>query len=184
MFAVVAVVALSAVGCGSGDDDSGDTGSGDETSAEAWADDVCSSVSTWEDVVTEAGSTLGNPKDLSVNGFKDAVGSVVDATSALVTEVSDLGPPDTEAGEDAQALLETLADSLEAEAEVLSNAIDTDADTITELLASTSTITGSLSTMTADVETALNDLSALDGGAELQDAFAGTESCQQVSSVG
>ena len=176
--AAVAAVAVSAVGCGSGDDESGDP-----TSTEAWAGDVCSSVSTWEDVVTQAGSTLRDRKNLSVNGFEDAVGSVVDATSALVTEVSALGPPDTDAGDDAQAVLETLAGSLEAEAAVLSDALDANADTIAELLTSASTVTGSLSTMVADVETALNDLDTLGGAAELKDAFASVESCQQVSSA-
>jgi hypothetical protein len=180
LVAVVAAVAVSAAACGSSDDEGGDQSSGEETSAEAWADDVCSSASSWENAVTEAGSTLGDPKDLSVNDAKDAVSDVVAATSTFVTEVSDLGPPDTEAGEDAQALLETLADNLEAEADVLNSAIDEDANTATELLASTSTVTGALSTMSADIQTTLQGIDALDGGAELQDAFAASESCQQV----
>ncbi|MDF2968554.1 MAG: hypothetical protein K0Q93_2332 [Nocardioidaceae bacterium] len=175
LVAVVAAVAVSAAACGSSDDEGGE-----ETSAEAWADDVCSSVSSWDSAVTQAGSTLRDPRDLSVNEARDAVGDVVDATSTLVTEVSDLGPPDTEAGEDAQALLETLADDLEAEADVLSDAMDTDADTASELLADTSTITGALSTMSADIRTTLEGIEGLDGAAELQDALAGSESCQQV----
>jgi ABC-type transporter Mla subunit MlaD len=73
---------------------------------------------------------------------------------------------------------------LETEAAALSDALDANADTIAELLASASTVTGSLSTMGTDVETALNDLNALGGEAEIKDAFASAESCQQVDSVG
>jgi len=183
LLAVITVVVASAMGCGSGDE-SGDSSGGDETSAEAWADDVCSSVSTWDDVVTEAASTLSDPKDVSVNGFKDALGSVVDATSALVTEVSGLGPPDTEAGDEAAALLTTLSEDLEAEADVLSEAMDADPDSVSELLASSSIITEALAAMRSDVEAAVNEIDELDGGAELEDAFATAESCQQVSSAG
>ena len=56
--------------------------------------------------------------------------------------------------------------------------------TITELLASSSTITGALSTMTADVKTTVNGIDALDGAADLNDAFASAENCQQVGSTG
>ena len=169
----VAVMAILAVGCGSSGDDepSADPTSGDDASAEAWADDVCSSVSTWEGAVMEAGSTLGEPRDLSVNAFKEAVGSALDATGTLVTDVAELGPPDTEAGEEAQQQLETLSEGLESEADVLSTAVDADAATIEELSANVSTISGALSNMRGDVETAFNGIKTLEGAEELKEAY-------------
>ena len=186
LFVAVSVMAILAAGCddSGGDEPSAGPTSGGDTSAEAWADDVCSSVSSWEEVVTKAGTTLGDPQDLSVNAFKDAVGSVVDATQTLVTDVAELGPPDTEAGEDAQQQLKTLADGLATEADVLRTAVDSDATTIEELSANVSTISGALSNMRADVETAFDGIKTLDGAEELKDAFTSAETCQQVSSAG
>ena len=185
VFAAVAVVAVVALGCGGSDDEpSADTSSSSGTSAAAWADDVCSSLVTWQNVVTEAGSTLNDPKDLSVNALKDVVEGVVDATATLVTDVADLGPPDTDAGDAAQTQLKSLSDDLESQADVMSKAIATDSDTVTELLANLSTFTGALSSMKADVETTLKSIDGLDGGAELKDAFADAENCQQLESAG
>lgn len=186
VFGAVALVAILGVGCGSSGDDepSTDPTSGGDTSAEAWADGVCSAVTTWQGVVMEAGSTLGEPRDLSVNAVKDAVESTVDATETLVTDVGELGPPDTEAGEEAQQQLKALSDGLQSEADVLRTAIDADATTAEELSTNVSAISGALSNMRADVETALNGIQTLDGAGELKEAFTSAESCQEVGSAG
>ena len=186
VFAAVAALTVFAAACGSSDDEPSDAETSEtsaETSAEAWADDICTSVSTWNDTLTSAGSTLGDPKDLSVNEFKDTVAGVVDATETLAGDLGDLGAPDTEAGAQAQEQLTTLSDNLESEAEEL-NAATADADTIEELLTNVSTITGSLSAMSADVKTTLDSIAALDGAAELEDAFASAESCAGVNAAG
>ena len=77
------------------------TSSQGKTETEKWADDVCSSISTWRDTVSQAKSTLRHPADLTVSTFEDTVRGVVDATRTLVTEMGHLGPPDTTAGNQA-----------------------------------------------------------------------------------
>lgn len=174
VFSALAAIALPTTGC---------SGSGDsQTNPEDWANDVCASISTWDDAIAEATTTLGDPGNLSVNDFKSALTSVVDATEAFVADVGELGPPDTEAGEEAEEQLQALSDDLRSESDVLTGAIDADADTITELLANLSTITGALSTMTATTATTLDSIGNLDGAAELERAFESAQDCQQLQS--
>jgi len=167
---------LCAAGCGGSS-----TSSQGKTEAEKWADDVCSSISTWRDTVSQAKSTLRNPADLSVSTFKSTLHEVVDATSRLVTQVGDLGPPDTSAGKQAADQLSTLSKELEQEMAVVKKTIQSDAASPSEMLASLSTITGALATMSADISKTVDDLGSLDGAAELRDAFDSSASCQKLS---
>lgn len=169
-------VVLCAAGCGGSS-----TSSQGKTEAEKWADDVCSSISTWRDTVSQAKSTLRNPADLSVSTFKSTLHEVVDATSTLVTQVGDLGPPDTSAGKQAADQLSTLSKELEQEMAVVKKTIQSDAASPSEMLASLSTITGALATMSADISKTVDDLGSLDGAAELRDAFDSSASCQKLS---
>lgn len=177
-----AALAVSITGCSGSDNEPSEGSSNTETSAEAWADDVCTVISSWKGTVTGATSTLDDPKDVSVNDFNDAVGSVISATETLVDEIAALGPPDTDAGAAALEQVSGLSESLESELAVLDDAFSADTATIDDLVTQTSTITQSVSTMITDVETTLDSVAELDGATELQDAFAGAGSCQQVAS--
>ena len=168
-------VVLCAAGCGGSS-----TSSQGKTETEKWADDVCTSISTWRDTVSQAKSTLRNPADLSVSTFKSTLHEVVDATSRLVTQVGDLGPPDTSAGKQAADQLSTLSKELEQEMAVVKKTIRSDAASPSEMLASLSTITGALATMSADISKTVDDLGSLDGAAELRDAFDSSASCQKL----
>ena len=105
--ALVAVGLLAvflAAGCG-GSDNGG-------SSAEKWADDVCSSITTWKNSVTSATDSLkgGN---LSEDSLRSAVDDVSGATNDFVDDVRGLGAPDTEAGEQAKDSLDKLADNVD-----------------------------------------------------------------------
>ena len=173
--AVTAVVSCAA-GCGGSS-----TSSQGKTETEKWADDVCTSISTWRDTVSQAKSTLRHPADLSVSTFEDTVRGVVDATRRLVTEMGNLGPPDTSAGKQAADQLSTLSKELEQEMAVVKKTIQSDAASPSEMLASLSTITGALATMSTDISKTVDDLGSLDGAAELRDAFDSSASCQKLS---
>ena len=168
-------VVLCTAGCGGSS-----TSSQGKTEAEKWADDVCSSVSTWRDTVSQAKSTLRHPADLSVSTFEDTVRGVVEATRTLVNEMGDLGPPDTTAGKQAADQLSTLSKELEQEMAVVKKTIQSDAASPSEMLASLSTITGALATMSTDNSKTVDDLGSHDGAAELRDAFDSSASCQKL----
>ena len=173
--AATAVVSCAA-GCG-GTSTSGQ----DKTEAEKWADGVCSSISTWRDTVSQARSTLRHPAGLSVDRFQDTLRDVVDATRTLVSEVGDLGPPDTTAGDQAANQLSNLSEELDREMAVLKKTIRSDATSLSEMLANLSTITGALSTMSADTRRTVDELSSLDGAGELRDAFESSASCRHLT---
>jgi hypothetical protein len=173
--ATAAAVLWCAAGCGGTSTPSG------QTEAEKWADDVCSSISSWHDSVAKARSTLQHPANLSLSTFEATVREVGDATTKLVKEIGNLGPPDTTAGNQAAEQLSHLSAQLDQQMTVVRKAVHGGAANATEMLASLSTITGALATMAADIKTTLKSLGSLDGATELRDAFKGSATCQQLT---
>jgi hypothetical protein len=173
---------LMITGCGGDSDDSGDSGdSGAQVSpAEDWASDVCTAVGTWKDAVDEASKKLSDSEDLSADEIRSAVTSVDDATQTLVSDLEGIGAPDTEAGAEAQQQVTDLSNKLSAHATVIEDAVNGGSDSAGSLLASISAVTGALSTMLSDTETAVDSIKKLDGADELNDAFENAESCQNL----
>jgi hypothetical protein len=170
--AAVAALSLIAAGCGGSDDD--------QSNAEAWADDVCSSIADWTETLTAAQATLGDTANLSVNDFQEALDDVAETTETLAAELDDLGVPETEAGAEAEEQLTLLSDELESEVDILRAASDTEAESITDLLTTVSTITRALANMGTAVETTFDRVSNLSIAAELEAAFQSAESCQDL----
>jgi hypothetical protein len=171
---VVATFALGVAACGDSD------GDGQGSEAEAWADGVCSAVGEWTDAVDEARTTLRDPSGLTADDIEGAYDEVADATESFVTDLRNVGSPDTEAGDEAKRQLSTLSDQLQSQADVIERAAGEGADSLDELLAKASTVTGAVSTMTTDALATLDDLRQLDGTHELETAFESAPSCQEL----
>jgi type I site-specific restriction endonuclease len=169
---LVAVLAL-ATGCGGAESDQ-------QTAAEAWADDVCSTVSDWKGAVEDAQTTLSDPANLSANDVKDSLASVSTATSAFVTDLKDITAPETEAGAAAQEQLSTLSDQLQQQADVVTRTLNQPSASLQELLAQVSTVSAALSTMVTDAVTAVENIRQLDGADELESAFQDSSTCQEL----
>jgi membrane protein implicated in regulation of membrane protease activity len=165
--ALVAIlaVALALAGCGGGDD---------EDSAESWANDVCGSLSTWVTDIDEAvGSLTENGLSLGEEDVQTAVEQVADATTKLADDLEELGPPETDGGEQAQSELESLATSLRSEVQTVQQAVDSDSGAV----AVTSTVSTSVSTVASDVQSTFDNLEGLDPGGELQQGFESADEC-------
>jgi hypothetical protein len=162
LLAVVLVLALA--GCGGDDEDS----------AESWANDVCSSLSTWVTDVDEAVRSL-TEGGLSTEqeDIQAAVDQVRDATDELTNDLEELGPPETEGGEQARSELESLSTTLRSEVETVQQAVDSDEGA----LAVTSTVSMSISTAASAVQSTLNDLEGVDPGGELAEGFDNADEC-------
>ena len=97
LIAVVFVLA----GCG------GDDGA---SASEDYADAVCGSLSTW---ATDVESTVKTLADAGLSIDRDDVETAVDyirsANEQLTNDLGDLGPPDTEDGDEAKSELDKLA---------------------------------------------------------------------------
>ena len=176
---VVAVLALAA-GCGGSD---GEQQQPEPTAAEAWADEVCSTVTTWQAAVAHSRAMLKDAANLSANDVRHALTFAADATRTFITDLKDTGAPDTEAGQAAAEQLSTLSDQLQEQADVVARAAE-GSDTLPEMLASVSEVSKAFSTMVTDTTTAVENIRGLDGAAELESAFADSTSCQQLRGTG
>ena len=168
--AVALGVAVLAAGCG---------GSDDTPSAQSWADDVCSSINTWKDSITEAAQSVTDG-GVTKESVDNAIGDMKDATNTLTDDLKDLGAPDTDAGDQAKEQADKLSSQLQDGTQKIEDASQ-DVSGASEALAAASTITGTLSTMTSQVTAAFNNLQDLDAAGELQEAFRNADSCQDLT---
>ncbi len=170
LVAIGLVAVFLAAGCG-GSDEGG-------SSAEKWADDVCSSITTWKNSVTSATDSLkgGN---LSEDALRSAVDDVSGATSDFVDDVKGLGAPDTQAGQQAKESLDKLADNVDENVSTIQKAVD-DASGGSGVLQALTTVSGTVSTMSAQLSSTVAELKQLDPGGELADAFDNASSCKEL----
>lgn len=166
--AALAVLAFVAAGCG---------GDEEPTAAETWTDDFCTSVNTWAEEIDQARATLEDPSSLSVDSVADAIDSGVAATHTLLDEFRDLEPLETEAAAEVEAEVARLSNTLGAQEQVLSDALESDSDSPVELLGKISTIGAALSTIGTAFQSTFQAIEDLDGAAEVQSAFEDTDSC-------
>jgi N-acetylglucosamine-6-phosphate deacetylase len=108
--------------------------------------------------------------------------SVAAATGSLVTDLKDLGLPDSAVVDEAQEQLSTLASELQQQQDKITSAINGSSTSMREALANASTVTGALATMPTAVTHTLEQISQLDGAKELQSAFHDTPACRQLQS--
>jgi len=172
--AIGAVAAAAAVAAGCGGDDTKDVSATTE-----WAGGVCTALVTWKDAVAGAGDSLegGN---LSTDAVKSAAGDIEDATGTLADDLKALGRPDTEAGQQAEDTITTLADDLSGEADTIRNTVD-EVSGVSDALQAASTVSSTLKTMGEQVGSAVSELEALDGAQELRDAFEQADSCKSLT---
>lgn len=158
-------LALALAGCGGDDDDD---------QAESWANDVCSSLSTWvSDVEETVQSVTDAGLAIDEDDLQEAVDDVSESTNTLVDDLEELGPPETEGGEEARSELESLTTTLESEVETVRQAVDSDSGAA-ELA---STVSASISTASAEVSSTLESLEGVDPGGELEDGFENADEC-------
>jgi methyl-accepting chemotaxis protein len=154
LFAFVLATALAAGGCG-GDDEAG---------AEGWANSVCANLSEWVTEIDEAvKSVTDEGLALDEDDLDAAVDQARDATDDLANDLEELGPPDTEAVE---------------------QAVDEDGEPL-ELVA---TVAAALSAAADELRQTFSRLEEVDPGGELEDAFRNSEDCdslrEQVENIG
>jgi hypothetical protein len=171
---LVVTLAVGAVGCSDASDDEQDQ----QSDVEAWAGQVCTSAAEWRSAIEDAQATLTDTDQLSADVLRSTVDDVASATESLVTDLGDLGAPDTEAGDEAAAQVSSLADQLREQEDVVATAIDQEGGSLQELLTQVSTVTGAIATMLGDIGTAIDEIRGLDGAEELEQAFETSPGCE------
>jgi hypothetical protein len=167
------VLAVLAAGCGGG-------GGDETTSAQNWADGVCSAINTWTDSLRSAGQSLsgGNLSESSLTGATD---DLKDATAQLTDDLSGLGTPDTESGDQAKQTTDELSNNIQDGVDTIEGAVK-DATSGEGIVTAVTTATSTLSTMGSQVQTAFGELEKLDPGGELESAFQDASSCNSLTS--
>jgi methyl-accepting chemotaxis protein len=162
---VLALVALA--GCG-GDD---------ESASEDYANDVCSNVSTW---VTDVQGTMQNLTDQGLSIGREDIQTAYDevkaSTDTMANDLEQLGPPETEEGQQAKSELDDLATELRQQLDVIKEAIDS-GDGLTSIAATVST---AVSTAANAVNTTYQNLQGLNPPGELSDAFQDSDECNSL----
>jgi hypothetical protein len=168
--AAVAVVALIAAGCGSSDDSSSDT-----TPTTEWADDLCSSITTWKSSITAIIDSL-KAGNLSQDSLTSAVDDAEEATRTFTTELKSLGRPDTEAGQQAQASVDELTNQIEDDMTKIQDTVS-NASGVAGVLAAVPTITTTIQAAGSQVADTIASFEDLDAKGELEAAFKDADSC-------
>src|SRR6188474_2135611 len=161
---IVAIVVLAmagmAAGCG-GEDES------DADPTAAWASGFCSAVTEWTNELQTITSQFSDASNLSQDGLESAAGDLRDATDTLVSDLKDLGAPDTDSGEEVKSSLDTLSTTLETEtAEIEETAQGV--SSVTQLPGAISTISASLASLGNAFSETLQTIDNADVGGELQ----------------
>jgi hypothetical protein len=169
--AVLALVGIAA-GCGGDDDD-------DPTAA--WASDFCGAITGWTDDLEGVTSEFSDTSNLSQEGLQSAAEDVRSATEGLVDELRDLGAPPTESGDEIEAALDELSETLEGETAEIEETAES-VSGITGLPDALQEISGSLAAMATAFSTALTAVQESDARGELQTALEDSPECAGISS--
>ena len=158
---------------------------GEESGAGAWVDGVCSSVQEWRENVTGL-AVDAQVEGLSPETVMTAIEGGVEATERLRDQLNDLGPPDTEAGDEIESELDELADSVVETAEEARDRAESlpEDQSVPELIQSLMSIAQDLQAIVGEAEATFTELEELEPGQELEDAFESSEDCQDIREDG
>src|SRR5688572_23371768 len=154
----------------------------DQPSTAEWADSVRTSLADWRGSISALADTGG--ESLTADGLRDQLDEAERATSDLVAELRDLGPPDLEAGDDVEQALDDAVAGLEESYEDVQSAAEdaTEAENQTEFLGALAELADDFAALAAqvgDIVATLQSASLFgEASAELEQAFASSDSCQ------
>lgn len=170
--AVLSALVLVAAGCGGSDDEADPTA--------AWASGFCSAITSWTDSLQEVTSSFTDTSNLSEDGLQSAADTVRTSTEDLVDELRGLGAPETDGGDEIRTSLDSLSETLEAEAGEIESAVE-GVSNLTDLPAAISSVSSSLSAMGSAFAAALQSIGDADVEGELQSALEDSPECAGIT---
>lgn len=158
----------------------------ESTSPTAWADSVCTSLSTWRSSITAISDVSG--ETLTPESLKESLGEATTATETMVDELQQLGPPDLDSGDALKQQLDASASEIAASFDTLKQGAEEAADSSspTDFLQALAGLAPQFEALLDAISTTVDDLQSADVAGdvqhELQEAFANTSSCQELRS--
>ena len=166
---LVAVLSVAGAGCG-GDDQSG---------AEQWADSVCNDLNTWaESMTTTISGVMSQGLGVTSNDLRAAANQASSATTRLVDDLREIGPPDTESGEAAQQQLQQVGDSIEQHATKARNLAESGSTSGAELVATARSVLVEIGAAADEVKSALSSLQQ--AGEDIRSGIEASDACSQL----
>jgi methyl-accepting chemotaxis protein len=166
--ALLLAAVLALVGCG-GDDEA--------SASETYANDVCSTMSTW---VTDVQGTVNDLTDKGLSITRDDIQTAFDqtkeSTDSMVNDVKGLGAPDTESGQQAKSELDDLGTELQQQLDMIEESINSGGSLVTIA----STVSSAVSAAANAVNTTYENLKGLNPPDELRDAFENSDDCNSL----
>jgi hypothetical protein len=172
---MMAALALAVSGCG-GDDEPEASG------VDAWAESFCSAVGDWRDTLEELRNQFtGDPASFAnEEALKDAVETVSSATDELVSELRELGAPETESGEAVRSSIESLADTVDTQKANVDQAVS-GISGIADIPAAMTAVGTALTTMANSLQDTLDAIETADSSGELENAFQQADACTELT---
>ena len=164
---VIVVIGLLALAAGCGGED--------ESSSEAWADDFCSAAADWRSSLEGIVGEFQSPSDLSAESIQGAVDDGVEATESFVDDVQALGEPETEAGQEVEGIVDSMASSIQTTADGLRTTFE-DADSLGDVVTAAGEAASQIGQLEQELESSLDELEQIETG-ELGSELESNEDC-------
>jgi hypothetical protein len=153
-----------------------------------WADSVCTSLADWRQSIAALSDVGG--ESLTPESLGDRLDEAESATTQLVTDIRELGPPDVTDGDEVEEALDDatagLEDSFEESRSTAQEAVD--AENQTEFLTALAGLADDFQALLGqaqDIAATLQSASLFgEASAELEQAFADAPSCQSLRTEG
>jgi hypothetical protein len=173
--AALTLATVAVAGCGSSDDE------GDASATAAWADGVCTAVSTWKGSLQSVGSTLRDLDQLSKAKLEQAANDVSDANAKLADDLDAVGKPPETGGDEAKAAVDNLAKALQGSADDIRDATK-DVSSPSDVATAVNVASGALLSMKNDISATADTLNSLDSAETWKSAFADSDACRSLQS--
>ena len=167
----VALFGVVLAGCG---------GSSSDTKAnEAYADSVCTAVSSWEQSIKDIASDFSG--GLSKAALQTKVDQAQSATTKLVNEIKAVPPPDTDEGQAAKQQLNQLTGDVETIVGAAKSGLAQlqDDASVTTITAAVAALAPQVQSLVSEARSAIGTLK--DAGGSLGSAFKSTDSCKSLN---
>lgn len=175
---LVTTATLLAAGCG-GSTDTTTTASPQDQ----WAADVCGAMSDWKSSITTI--TTDFSSGISKDVLTQKVDEAEQATSELADQLKAIGPPETEAGDQAKSEIDQFADTTKSSVDAIKTEVESlQGEGVVGFTAGVASIAGELDTIVQTGKTTLSDIEQLDASGELKTAIENDPTCQSLTSSG
>jgi hypothetical protein len=160
--------------------------SSSSVSTTEWAGDVCTSLSDWRSSIESLATVSGG--SLNRDDLRQKLSDAQVATEQLITDLKDIGPPDTESGTQLKQQLQDSADQLQQSYENLKAQAQEalDADSATAFLQGLAKLAPDFQNLLNETASTLDTLESSDvagsSSDEIKQAFDDADSCQALRS--